>query len=120
MASRFVFTFYIFYNFFLDKNAESEESRKKAETMFKDVGEAYSVLSDAKKRARYDQGADLDEIENGGGFGGADVDVNQIFQMFFQGGGGGFGGGHGGHGHSHGGGPRFQSRRGGGRGGFPF
>lgn len=35
----------------------SEEERSAAEVQFKLVGEAYSVLSDANKRARYDQGA---------------------------------------------------------------
>jgi len=34
-----------------------------ATNKFKDIGEAYSLLSDPNKRAKYDQGADLEEIE---------------------------------------------------------
>lgn len=74
----------------------SEEDRKEAEKNFKEVGEAYSVLSDRKKRTRYDNGQDLEEM---GGMGGndlfiviiykykfvADFDPNQIFQTFFSG-----------------------------------
>lgn len=84
-----------------DKNSATEEQKAKADKMFKDIGEAYAVLSDPDKRKRYDSGMDLEDIENGGGFHshGANIDPTQIFQMFFGGGGmggmddmGGFGG----------------------------
>ena len=74
---------------------------KEAEEKFKQAAEAYDVLRDADKRARYDQfGA---EGVNGGagfgGFGGQGMDLNDIFRQFgdiFGGGGfGGFGGGFG-------------------------
>lgn len=77
--------------------------------MFKDIGEAYSILSDPQKRNRYDQGADIDEIENG--MGGHHMDPNDIFRMFMGGGMsfGGMGGGMGG-----------MGGMGGGQGGFTF
>jgi DnaJ family protein C protein 7 len=69
-----------------DKNSETEERRQLAEKTFKDIGEAYSILSNPEKRARYDQGEDISEIEgNGGG-----QDPSEVFRMFFGGGGGGF------------------------------
>lgn len=72
-----------------DRHADATEEVKKAEEKkFKEIGEAYSVLSDAKKKARYDSGQDLEENEGMGGF----SDPNVIFQTFFGGGGSHFGG----------------------------
>ncbi|MBR3862244.1 MAG: molecular chaperone DnaJ [Clostridia bacterium] len=69
---------------------------KEAEVKFKEVNEAYDVLSDADKRAKYDQfgHAAFDPAAGGagGGFGGFG-DFGDIFSSFFGGGFGGFGGG---------------------------
>ena len=73
--------------------------------MFKDINEAYTVLSDDKKRQRYDDGADIEDLDNEHGHGMGGMNPQDIFQMFFQQRGGGGGGGHHHHaGHGNGGG----------------
>ena len=108
-----------------DRNSESEESKKMAEKKFIDVNDAYSVLSDPKKRSMYDQGVDPlnPEEASGGGmhFGG---DASEILKMFFGGGGSPFGFSSGGFGNGSNikftfGGPGGRSGRSGG-GGDPF
>lgn len=60
-----------------------------AETKFKEVKEAYDVLSDAGKRSRYDQYGHVDPNAGGGFSGGGDFGgFGDIFDMFFGGGGG--------------------------------
>merc|ERR1711970_1435401 len=61
----------------------TDEEKKEHEQKFKEVGEAYAVLSDSKKRQRYDTGQDMED--DGGGYG-HDIDPNSIFQAFFGGG----------------------------------
>ena len=75
-----------------DKNPGDKEAEEK----FKEAAEAYSVLSDADKKARYDQFGfeGVSGAGGGGGFSGAGMDMNDIFSMFGDifGGRGGFGG----------------------------
>ncbi len=82
-----------------DLNPDNPE----AEAKFKECNEAYEVLSDSQKKARYDQfgfagvdpnyGAGQGGAGYGGGFGfDGDIDLGDIFSSFFGGGGGGFGG----------------------------
>ena len=62
-----------------------------AESKFKEIKEAYDVLSDDQKRATYDRFGHVDPNQGmgGGGFGGQDFGgFGDIFDMFFGGGGG--------------------------------
>lgn len=75
-----------------DKNPDDKD----AEENFKKAAEAYEVLSDENKKARYDQYGHA-AFENGGngGYGGGGMNMDDIFSQFgdiFGGGGGGFGG----------------------------
>merc|ERR1739838_698748 len=80
-----------------DRHANATDKEKhEHEVKFKEIGEAYAVLTDTKKRAMYDRGQDVNDPDGGFGHDG-DIDPNQIFQAFFGGGGHGgfqFGGPH--------------------------
>ena len=78
-----------------DRNSESEQSKKIAQRKFEDVSDAYSVLSDPKKKQMFDHGADPLNPETASGGGGpgmsfhfSGTDPNEIFKMFFGGKGG--------------------------------
>ena len=83
-----------------DKNPDD----KSAEAKFKEAAEAYEVLSNQEKKAKYDR---FGHAGMGGGFGGGGMDMNDIFSQFgdiFGGafGGGSFGGGRSGSRQAHG------------------
>src|SRR5580698_8606211 len=64
-----------------DKN----EGDKAAEDKFKEAAEAYEVLSNPEKRQRYDQfghAANAHSANGGGGYGGAGMNMEDIFSQF--------------------------------------
>jgi molecular chaperone DnaJ len=71
-----------------DKNPEDKASEEK----FKEAAEAYEILSDDNKKARYDQYGHAGLGGGGGGFGGG-MNMDDIFSQFGDIFGGNFGGG---------------------------
>ncbi|AZJ31533.1 MULTISPECIES: molecular chaperone DnaJ [Tenacibaculum] len=77
-----------------DKNPDDKEAEEK----FKLAAEAYEVLSDDNKKARYDQYGHAAFEGGHGGFGGGGMNMDDIFSQFGDIFGGAFGGGFGGFG----------------------
>jgi len=77
-----------------DKNPDN----KQAEESFKEAAEAYEILSNSDKKAKYDQfgHAAFENGGGGGGFGRGGMDMDDIFSQFGDIFGGAFGGGFGG------------------------
>lgn len=92
----------------LDRNASADEIKStyrrlarryhpdvnpgdpEAEERFKEIGEAYSILSDPERRERFDRFGTADEVPMGDFFGGAGGGgLGDIFEMFFGAAGGG-------------------------------
>jgi molecular chaperone DnaJ len=75
----------------IEHHPDKNPGDPKAEEMFKKAAEAYEVLSDPNKKARYDQFGHQ-AFEGGGGFGGGSMNMDDIFSQFGDIFGGAFGG----------------------------
>lgn len=80
----------------LAKQYHPDNKQTGDEAKFKEVGEAYAILSDSNKRRQYDQFGHQAFTNNGGsgfsGFSADDIDLNDIFSDIFGGSFGGFSG----------------------------
>ncbi|MCM4168719.1 Chaperone protein DnaJ [Arenibacter antarcticus] len=76
----------------IEYHPDKNPGDSKAEEMFKKAAEAYEVLSDPNKKARYDQYGHA-AFEGGSGFGGGGMNMDDIFSQFGDIFGGAFGGG---------------------------
>ncbi|WP_340199171.1 molecular chaperone DnaJ [Ascidiimonas sp. W6] len=89
----------------IEFHPDKNPGNKEAEESFKKAAEAYEVLSDADKKARYDQYGHA-AFEGAGGFNGGGMNMDDIFSQFGDIFGGAFGGSFGGFGGFGGGGQR--------------
>lgn len=64
------------------QQGKSEAEKKEAEEKFKEAAEAYDVLSNPDKRARYDQFGHSMGNAGGGGFSGGGMSMEDIFSQF--------------------------------------
>ena len=68
----------------VEHHPDKNPGDKTAEDKFKEAAEAYEVLSDADKRARYDRGghAAVEGMPGGGGAGFQGMDMDDILRRF--------------------------------------
>lgn len=65
----------------IEHHPDKNPGDAKAEEMFKKAAEAYEILSDSDKRAKYDQFGHA-AFEGGAGFGGGGMNMDDIFNQF--------------------------------------
>ncbi len=75
----------------MDCHPDRNPDDPKAEAQFKELNEAYGILSDEQKRAAYDRMGHAAFQQGGAGGGGGFQDFNDIFSQIFGGGAGGGG-----------------------------